>query len=177
MFHQRSEHIASNLPQHLPGKKSVDSTKILKERNEEPSAAQTSKKKQQKSAGSVAYRKMEYLTTEEFEGVPKYLKGRLTYPQVNSAIDQIHKVLAAKYKILGTPRAGMSEHIMRKYRDFKEQETAETKGCFFFIDKDLKEYSTFKLDKSGQSTLNILRHCGKLKEVRGGKIVRYVILP
>ena len=45
------------------------------------------------------------------------------------------------------------------------------------MDKDLKEFSSFKLDKVGQSILNILRHCGKLKEVRGGKIVRFVVVP
>jgi hypothetical protein len=50
-------------------------------------------------------------------------------------------------------------------------------GCYFFVDKDLKEFSSFKLDKVGQSILNILRHCGKLKEVRGGKIVRFVVVP
>jgi hypothetical protein len=50
-------------------------------------------------------------------------------------------------------------------------------GCYFFVDKDLKEFSSFKLDKVGQSMLNILRHCGKIKEVRGGKIVRFVVLP
>ena len=45
----------------------------------------------------------------------RYLKGRLTYPQINSAIDQINQVLAAKFKILRTSRAGMSEHVMRKF--------------------------------------------------------------
>lgn len=46
----------------------------------------------------------------------RYLKGRLTYAQVNSAIDQLDQVLAGKYKILGTKRAGMSENTMKKYR-------------------------------------------------------------
>jgi hypothetical protein len=46
----------------------------------------------------------------------RYLKGRLTYGQVNSAIDQIHQVLATKYKILNTKRLGMGEHLMKKYR-------------------------------------------------------------
>ncbi len=41
----------------------------------------------------------------------------------------------------------------------------------------MKEFSSLKMDKVGQSILNILRHCGKLKEVRGGKIVRFVVVP
>ncbi|CAB3988345.1 Spindle and kinetochore-associated 1 [Paramuricea clavata] len=177
-FQQRNEHIAANLPQHLPGRQSSGPARtVLKERDQAVSAESEKKAKVKPAAKTANYHKIDYLTTEQFDSVPKYLKGRLTYAQVNSAVDQIHQVLAAKYKILSTKRLGMGEHIMKKYREFKEQEMAETKGCYFFVDKDLKEFSSFKLDKVGQSILNILRHCGKLKEVRGGKIVRFVVVP
>ena len=50
------------------------------------------------------------------DDVFRYLKGRLTYAQLNSAVDQLDQVLAGKYKILGTKRLGMGENIMKKYR-------------------------------------------------------------
>ncbi|XP_028407141.1 spindle and kinetochore-associated protein 1-like [Dendronephthya gigantea] len=175
-FEQRSEYISKNLPQHLPGNKlskGPERAVVLAEKGQLASTTVERKPK----VKVANYHKIGYLTTEEFDSVPKYLKGRLDYTHVNNAIDQIHQALAAKYKILSTKRIGMGEHVMKKYREFKEQETAETKGCYFFINKDLKEFSSFKLDKVGQSILNILRHCGKLKEVRSGKLVRFVVLP
>ena len=46
----------------------------------------------------------------------RYIKGRVSYDQVNNAIDEIHKVITAKYKILRLPRSAMGEPVMKKYK-------------------------------------------------------------
>ena len=46
----------------------------------------------------------------------RYIKGRVTYDQVNNAVDEIHKVITAKYKILRLPRSAMGEPVMKKYK-------------------------------------------------------------
>ena len=46
----------------------------------------------------------------------RYIKGRISYDQVNNAIDEIHKVVTAKYKILRLPRSAMGEPVMKKYK-------------------------------------------------------------
>ena len=46
----------------------------------------------------------------------RYMKGRIAYDQVNNAIDEIHKVLTTKYKILSLPRSAMGEPVMMKYK-------------------------------------------------------------
>ncbi|XP_046854084.1 spindle and kinetochore-associated protein 1-like isoform X4 [Xenia sp. Carnegie-2017] len=164
-FKERGEYIASNMPKYLPGARlNVPiSQPVLCERDK--CKENEIKKQDVKSSKTVVnYHKIGYLTMEEFENAPRYLKGRMKYAQVNSAIDQMNEVLMTKYKILATKRAGMGEDIMKKYREFKEQENEETKGCYFFVDKDLKQFTNFKMDKTGMAILNILRHCSKLRE-------------
>lgn len=50
-----------------------------------------------------------------------------------------------------------------------------TTGEYFFIDDDLKTYSLLKMDSTGRAILTMLRHCGRLREVRGKKLLRYVL--
>lgn len=46
----------------------------------------------------------------------RYIKGRISYDQVNNAVDEIHKVITAKYKIMRLPRSAMGEPVMKKYK-------------------------------------------------------------
>jgi hypothetical protein len=41
------------------------------------------------------------------------------------------------------------------------------KGCFWFTEHDLKEGVHVKRDKTSASLLQLLRHTGRMKEVRG----------
>ena len=50
-----------------------------------------------------------------------------------------------------------------------------TTGEYFFIDDDLKAYSQLKMDSTGRAILTMLRHCGRIREVRGNKLLRYVL--
>lgn len=40
------------------------------------------------------------------------------------------------------------------------------KGCYWFLESDLKDGTALKLDKTGKSILTIMRHLGRLQEVR-----------
>lgn len=48
-------------------------------------------------------------------------------------------------------------------------------GLFFIVEADIKAFTQLKLDKRFYSILNILRHCQRLREVRGSGLVRYII--
>lgn len=47
-------------------------------------------------------------------------------------------------------------------------------GCYFIVDADLKEHGSTKIDSVARSILTTLRHCGRIREVRGGQLTRYV---
>ncbi|XP_060574679.1 spindle and kinetochore-associated protein 1-like [Ruditapes philippinarum] len=117
---------------------------------------------------------IEFLTTEEFEQVPKYIKGRITYDSVNKFIEGMNKSYRAKYKLLKQKKATLNDANRKRCEAYKAQETKETKGCYFIVDEDLKDTGGLKIDNVARSTLTIIRHCGRCREVRGGRITRYV---
>ncbi|NXG76269.1 SKA1 protein, partial [Baryphthengus martii] len=115
------------------------------------------------------------ITAEEFESVPAYMKGRLTYEQVNAVVQELNKAVVSKYKILHQPLRTMNVPVRNLYHRFLEEETKDTKGGFFIVEADIKEFTQLKADKRFHSILNILRHCQRVREVRGSRLVRYVV--
>ncbi|NXR23206.1 SKA1 protein, partial [Cinclus mexicanus] len=115
------------------------------------------------------------ITTEEFERVPAYMKGRITYDQINAVVQQINKAVLGKYKILCQSLKCMSAPVRNLYHRFIEEETKDTKGVFFIVEADIKEFTELKVDKRFHSILNILRHCQRVRELRGSGLIRYVI--
>uniref|UniRef100_A0A674I2M5 SKA complex subunit 1 n=3 Tax=Testudinoidea TaxID=8486 RepID=A0A674I2M5_9SAUR len=103
------------------------------------------------------------------------MRGRLTYDQINGVVQDLNKAVVSKYKILHQPMKSMSSAVRNLYHRFLEEETKDTKGEFFIVEADIKEFTQLKVDKRFHSILNILRHCQRVREVRGARLVRYVI--
>ncbi|NWV30703.1 SKA1 protein, partial [Grantiella picta] len=115
------------------------------------------------------------ITTEEFESVPAYMKGRLTYDQINAVVQEINKAVVGKYKIMYQPLKSMSVPVRNLYHRFMEEETKGTRGVFFIVEADIKKFTRLKLDKRFHSIINILRHCQRVREVRDSGLTRYII--
>ncbi|XP_041044888.1 spindle and kinetochore-associated protein 1 [Carcharodon carcharias] len=172
---EAAHHLLENIPVHLPKKAAETSTADSKDaRVQEGPANPEPDKNSAKNKHFV--REIEYLLMEEFNSVPGYMKGRMTYDQINAVIKELNATVKAKYKILNQPMKSMSNPIRNQYHAFKEQETKETKGQYFFVEADIKDFTHLKVDKKFHVILNILRHCHRLREVRGSHLVRYVLL-
>ncbi|XP_004683960.1 PREDICTED: spindle and kinetochore-associated protein 1 isoform X2 [Condylura cristata] len=104
-----------------------------------------------------------------------YMKSRLTYCQINDVIKEMNKAIIGKYKIVHQPKKSMSSVARNLYHRFMDEETKDTKGHYFIVEADIKEFTALKVDKRFHVILNILRHCRRLSEVRGGGLTRYVI--
>jgi hypothetical protein len=52
---------------------------------------------------------------------------------------------------------------------------APAKGSFFFTDADLAACTAIRPDATGKAVLQVLRHAGVLREVRGGGVTRYIV--
>lgn len=48
-------------------------------------------------------------------------------------------------------------------------------GWYFIVEDDIREFTQMKVDKRFQGILNMLRHCQRLRELRGGGLVRYAL--
>lgn len=186
------QHMVDNLPTHLPKPVKPDPPQQNKCCEDEITAApvrrtsssedkENNPKKRGPSRGrrpakNVYIPTLVYITVEEFEGVPKYMKGRMNYSQVNTAIDELNKAFSEKYKVLGMKRTTLNDLNKKRYERYKEQESKDTKGEHFIVDGDIKEFTNFKMDSVGRSVLTILRHVGRIKEIRGGKLTRYACI-
>ncbi|XP_025974669.2 spindle and kinetochore-associated protein 1-like isoform X1 [Dromaius novaehollandiae] len=115
------------------------------------------------------------ITAEEFESVPAYLRGRLTCDQINAVVQEVNKAVVSKYRILHRPLKSMNAAVRNLYHRFLEEETKDTKGEFFIVETDIKEFTQLKVDKRFHNILDILRHCQRVRAVRGSRLVRYVI--
>uniref|UniRef100_A0A803XKK1 SKA complex subunit 1 n=2 Tax=Meleagris gallopavo TaxID=9103 RepID=A0A803XKK1_MELGA len=103
------------------------------------------------------------------------MRGRLTLAQINTTLQALHAAAASKYKILHQNPKSMPTAVCSLYHRFQEEETKETKGEIFVVEADLKEFTQLKMDKRFHTILNVLRHCQRVREVRGGRLVRYVL--
>ena len=119
------------------------------------------------------------LTTQEFETLPKYLKGRLTISKINGLIQELNKIIQEKYSLLAKSNsAKMSLDQRQRYNEWKAAQYDESNR--FFSESDLKAKSLtvgpFKYDQITRNILTILRQIGRIKELRSAGIIRYILL-
>ncbi|XP_037584158.1 spindle and kinetochore-associated protein 1-like [Cebus imitator] len=170
------EHLKENIPSHLPQVRVTQRwVKGSDLDSEEPNKAVEPGpiKKFPKEQRSI--KELPFITSDEFNGVPSYMKSRLTYGQINDSIKEINKAVISKYKILYQRKKSMNFVARNLYHRFINEETKDTKGRYFIMEADIKEFMTLKVDRKFLVILSILRHCQRLSEVGGGGLTPYVI--
>ncbi|XP_045646055.1 spindle and kinetochore-associated protein 1 [Ursus americanus] len=170
------EHLKENIPPHLPQVTvSQNSANVTDLDPEEPVKVEETAPTKKPPKEQRIIKEMPFITSDEFNGIPAYMKSRLTYCQINDVIKEINKAVVSKYKILHQPKKSMSSVARNLYHRFIDEETKDTKGHYFIVEADIKEFTALKADKRFHVIVNILRHCRRLSEVRGGGLTRYVI--
>ncbi|CAM8910976.1 unnamed protein product [Rhodiola kirilowii] len=107
-----------------------------------------------------------YITIEELESVPPYMKGRLTLEKINSAINDMAAYAEANAQLISAPKKKMTESIWERALELRDIAKNEgLKGKYFFLENDIKG-PTLKLDNTGKSILTVLRHLGRISETR-----------
>lgn len=170
-----AEHMKDHAPPHMPRKQSVVCA-VEQEAKQNKANLQPAQAENVKHISKNFVKEMEFLTKPEFENIPKYMKGRVSYEQVNAAVDSINTAVAAKYKILHQPIKSLNNHTRKLRQRFYDQETKDSKAQYFIVDADIQEFTQMKVDKRFQGILNMLRHCQRLRELRGGGLTRYLLM-
>ncbi|KAL0397744.1 UNVERIFIED_CONTAM: Spindle and kinetochore-associated protein 1 [Sesamum calycinum] len=99
-----------------------------------------------------------YVTGDELNSVPSYMKQRLTLDKVNAAIGDMATYAEANAQLIAAPRKKELREIAM---------TDGVKGKHFFLETDIKGPS-LKLDNTGRALLTVLRHLGRISETRIG---------
>ena len=115
------------------------------------------------------------MTMQEYEAIPKYMKGRTQYQTLGTAVTELNTALESKYTFLSRPFASLPKPADKKrYKVMKSQETKDTRGLYFVTADDLKECALMKSEFNRRNLLTVLRHFQKIREIRGpGSIVRW----
>lgn len=58
----------------------------------------------------------------------RYMKGRVSYEQLNAVVTCLNTAVTAKYKILHQTMKTLNNHSRKLQQRFKEQETIDTRG-------------------------------------------------
>ncbi|XP_061679590.1 spindle and kinetochore-associated protein 1 isoform X3 [Syngnathoides biaculeatus] len=119
------QHLKDNVPGHIPN--------ICPNKENEPLTNQSTvtdvESTQHHTVKIKSYiREMEFITLTEFERIPRYMKGRLSYDQINKAVENINTAVVAKYNIFHQPLKTLNNHARKLYQRFKDQETKDTRG-------------------------------------------------
>lgn len=168
------QHLLQNIPEHLPKKTSQETMNELV--NTKAGDTQPQQLVKTKKSCKSFIKEMEMITVPEYDSIPQYMKGRVSYDQLNAAVRCINTAVSSKYKIVHKSVKTLNNHSHKLQQRFKEQETKDTKGHFFFVEGDIREFTETKFDKKFQGILSMLRHCQRLKEVRGGGLTRFILL-
>lgn len=119
------------------------------------------------------------LTEEELASVPKHARGRLTLAENNALVDAFNEALSNKYRLLAMPKSQLRRALWTKAAVYRQQETNETKHRRFLTEDDLAANGGpgFASRSAIVCFALLLRHCGRIREIRGpGRIVRYTVI-
>uniref|UniRef100_A0A7N1A3Q1 SKA complex subunit 1 homolog n=1 Tax=Kalanchoe fedtschenkoi TaxID=63787 RepID=A0A7N1A3Q1_KALFE len=109
---------------------------------------------------------LRYITVEELDFVPTYMKGRLTLEKINAAITDMAAYAEANAHLLSASRKKMTETTWERALELRDIAMNEgLKGKHFFLENDIKGPS-LKLDNTGKAILTVLRHLGRISETR-----------
>ena len=118
-----------------------------------------------------------HLTVEEFEKVPKYMKGRLNYDSLSVAVEEFNSAVKGKYEFLAKSLNEISLKEKKRRNILKSQDKPELKGKHFITTDELKDFSMFKTENSKKAVITVLRHFQKIRENRGpGSTIRFVVV-
>ncbi|AWP07990.1 putative spindle and kinetochore-associated protein 1 isoform 2 [Scophthalmus maximus] len=169
-------HMKDNIPAHMPMKKGPANGNEHVMTKKEAAEVQPAQTDDVKKTNKSYAREMEFITMPEFEKIPQYMKGRVSYDQLNAAVQSINTAVTAKYKIFHQSVRSLNNHSRKLYQRFKDQEMKDTKGQYFVVEDDIREFTQVRVDKRFQGILNMLRHCQRLRELRGGGLTRFLLL-
>lgn len=152
-----------------PGLKPKAVTRLRSDAQEKPTASAPSSP----SANSEWIR---VVTREELDAAPQYVKGRLTVEKIGTVVGKLNKIVADKYALLGRPYRELSSSEINTWQELKESGCSETEGKEFLTDGEIKGFGKCRMDATAKSVINVLRHVGSLKEVRGKNKARIFII-
>ncbi|CAK0765078.1 hypothetical protein CVIRNUC_003222 [Coccomyxa viridis] len=183
--HKELAFVAENLPQYLPGPSSRPSGPVtrsaaaasceLPQDDEQDENASLAANSQHPAEAADRRKKRQtaprrYITQQELASLSSYMTARLSLDKVNAALDDAASMAEDLARQLSAARSkGRLTAAERKRTQSLMVSVAAregVKGRFWFMEADMRQTQTLRPDKTGKALLTVLRHLGRLHEVR-----------
>ncbi|TMS05641.1 N-lysine methyltransferase setd6 [Larimichthys crocea] len=142
-------HLKDNIPAHMAKKKGPANGSEPVMKQSEAADVQPAQMENVKKTNKSFIREMDFITMPEFESIPQYMKGRVSYDQLNATVQCINTAVTAKYKILHQSVKTLNNRSRKLHQRFKDQETKDTKGQYFVVEDDIREFTQVCVSKEG----------------------------
>lgn len=120
--------------------------------------------------------KVRSATEQELAAAPQYVKGRLTIENLDKVAQKLTEIATSKYELLRKPNSALSPAELSHCQAFREAFCDETNGKKFITESEIKGFGEYRIDFTVKNGINVLRHIGSLKEVRGKNRTRIFII-
>lgn len=120
--------------------------------------------------------KVRSATEHELSAAPQYVRGRLTLESLDKVAQKLTEIAISKYEILRKPNSALSPAELAHNQAFREAMCDETNGKKFITEAEIKGFGEYRIDSTVKNGINVLRHIGSLKEVRGKNRTRIFII-
>ncbi|KJH48107.1 hypothetical protein DICVIV_05813 [Dictyocaulus viviparus] len=117
---------------------------------------------------------IELVTPEEFDSIPKYMRGRISHAEMNEIIVKFNEFFAFKRKLLSTALKKLSKEEKELVYKWKERDTPITTGKLFCQEIDIKPNLKSRTRAVFQKVVPCLRHIRRIKELRDKGQVFYL---
>ncbi|EFN57576.1 hypothetical protein CHLNCDRAFT_143235 [Chlorella variabilis] len=177
-------HIAGHLPTYLPSLRSPEVAGVKENSRAAPNQAAAAD-----GGGGGGPKKRppaprRYITADELASVSSYMRGRLTADRINAALDEMAALAEGNAAMVAAARRNRATGPNKKHAmwiAFNVAPHEPLKGRSWVLEADLRTGTAVRLDKTGKALLTLLRHLGRLQEVRvqadGATHLVYVMLP
>ncbi|KAJ6223320.1 hypothetical protein RDWZM_001865 [Blomia tropicalis] len=131
---------------------------------------------QNQQSGTIP--QISFLNDNEFSSIPRYMLGRFTIETLNEFVTAFNITLQEKYRFINSySNHASNESDFKRFKLYKSQELPETRGVYFCTVNDIKELSPMKNDSTIRKVAICIRHCKRIKEIRGNpsNLIRYVL--
>lgn len=115
-------------------------------------------------------------TEQELAAAPQYVKGRLTIESLDKIARKLTDIAVSKYELLRKPNSALSSTELSQCQAFREAFCDDTNGKKFITEAEIKGFGEYRIDSTVKNGINVLRHIGSLKEVRGKNRTRIFII-
>ncbi|XP_055908571.1 uncharacterized protein LOC129943276 [Eupeodes corollae] len=115
------------------------------------------------------------ITSEIFESIPKYMRGRETVEELKNFLDTVLvPCFNEKYQLLHRHRDCIRNHVDLDMWKLYNDQASYFPGQNFITQGDISRRIKKMLDKKSQNKITMLRHLGILQEQRKAQTVCYI---